>query len=103
MSRAPNGQFLKGTGGRVVGSRNKLQGEVITRFLEHWKKTGHAAIDIVFKENPKDYLKIIASLLPKEHIFAEAGLDDLTDQELAETLAEIRKARAAASPTVGNA
>lgn len=79
-----------------MGSRNKLQGEFFDRLLKHWQEVGHAAIDIVFKENPKDYFKIVASVLPKELIVSDNKLATMSDDEVAAYLEEIRAKIAAA-------
>ena len=103
MSRDSSGRFLPGAGGRVVGSRNKLHGDVFDRLLKHWQDVGHTAIDIVFKENTRDYLKIVASILPKEHIVNSAGVTDMSDGELAELREAIAKIKDARESVAGNA
>lgn len=52
--------------GRPKGVRNKL-GEAFVRALyEDFEKHGVAAVERVRDEKPGQYLKVIASLLPKE-------------------------------------
>ena len=96
MARDQFGRFLKGHDiRREPGSRNRLQKNVIDSFLESFETNGKMALEILFKEKPVDYLRLIASVLPKEFLVAEASLGDLTDEEVAEALATIRKAREA--------
>ena len=76
MSRAPNGQYLPGTGGRRAGSRNKLQAKFIEELAKDFAEHGEGVIKIVRIEKPTEYLKIVASILPKEFIVSESALDD---------------------------
>lgn len=99
--RHANGYFKKGTGGRVPGSRNKLQKVFVDELAKDFEENGAGAIRIVRVEKPAEYLRIVASVLPKELLVAEASLGDLSDEEILEALAEIRKAKA--SVVVGNA
>jgi hypothetical protein len=80
--------FQKGENGgahRTKGSRNRIQADVIEAFAEHWEKHGRDAIDIVFKEQPSQYLRFAANFLPKEVIAdakppeAEIPDDDFRD------------------------
>ena len=87
------GQFQLGhigIGGRPKGSRNKL-GEAFVEamhadFIEH----GQPTIVKVREEKPDQYLKVIASLLPKELQIADTTLSDFSDNELAEYYAAVR-------------
>jgi hypothetical protein len=97
MARDEGGRFLKGHrgGGRNPGARNRLQKDVIEAMLESWAKNGKAALEIMFREKPAEYARLITSTLPKEYVTIEGSLGDLTDEEVAEALAQIRKAREA--------
>jgi hypothetical protein len=82
------GRFVTGNigGGRPKGSRNKLA-EAFTQalhddFLEH----GEIVIATVRAEKPDQYLKVIASLVPKDVNLNVNNLDDLSDAELAERI-----------------
>ena len=86
------GKFLTGgSGGRKKGARNRLHADFVVALSEHFAQMGKAAIDIVFKENPRDYLKIIASVLPKEFVLEDGRLEAMGDEELEQYLAEIRR------------
>ena len=70
--------------GRPKGSRNKLA-EAFTQamhddFMEH----GPKVIETVRVEKPDQYLKVIASLVPKDVNLNVNNLDELSDAELAE-------------------
>jgi len=76
--------------GRPKGSRNKL-GEVFVKALaEDFESHGVEVIATVRAEKPDQYLKVIASLLPKEVEIKRTSLDGLTDDELAAGLEAVR-------------
>ena len=52
--------------GRPRGARNKVSEGLLEALAKHFEANGDAAIETVFKERPHDYLKIIASLVPKQ-------------------------------------
>lgn len=66
--------------GRPKGSRNKLGEQFVEALQADFEEHGKAAIETVRKGKPDAYLKVIASLLPKE-IKIEA-VNDLSDDEL---------------------
>ncbi|MEO6966377.1 MAG: hypothetical protein ABI076_10865 [Acidobacteriaceae bacterium] len=89
---ASTGKFVTGgSGGRKKGARNRLHADFVVGLQEHFAEVGKAAIDIVFKESPRDYLKIIASVLPKEFVLEDGRLEAMGDDELEQYLAEIRR------------
>jgi hypothetical protein len=94
MSRALNGQFLPGTGGRKAGTRNKLQAKFIEKLAEDFGEHGEGVIRIVRLEKPNEYLKIVASILPKEFLVSDNAIDEIGEDELLQMLEEIRKAKA---------
>lgn len=94
MTRNSKGHFLPGSGGRQAGSRNRLQAKFLDALLDDFKEHGVGVVRIVRAEEPTQYLKIIASVLPKEFLLADAALDDLSDDEVLEALAEVRRLKA---------
>lgn len=81
---ASNGRFITGNigGGRPKGARSHL-GEVFLEalrddFVEH----GVEAIAKVRVEKPDQYLKVIASILPKDLNINVNQMDSLSDDEL---------------------
>ena len=66
---AKTGRFLagnSGNGGRRPGSRNKLGEAFISDLHEAWIKNGKAVIERVVRDEPAQFLKTVASLMPKE-------------------------------------
>jgi hypothetical protein len=82
------GAFLKGKKGgpgRPKGSRNALGEAFLTDLQADWKEHGSAVIEAVRTERPQDYLKVVAGILPKEHVI-KTPMEEMSDDELAERL-----------------
>jgi hypothetical protein len=63
------GQFVKGYRGgpgRQVGSRNKLGEAFIADLHARWIKDGPQVLDAVIKNKPHEFMKVVASLLPRQ-------------------------------------
>lgn len=78
--------------GRPKGSRNKLGEAFIHDLHEDWKQHGPAVIQTVRAEKPDAYLKVIASILPKQVEIKEGAFDGIGDEELAALIAAARNA-----------
>lgn len=78
--------FKKGEGGRKPGSRNKLGEAFLEDMLEDWEANGKAAIAAVRAEKPDAYLKVVASILPKDLNVNINQTDALTDEQLIERI-----------------
>lgn len=81
--------------GRPKGSRNRLSERFIEALHDDFMTNGQAAIETVRTERPQDYLKIIASIVPKEFTVKDQSLDEMSDDELIELLAAVRALAAA--------
>jgi hypothetical protein len=66
--------------------RNFLQAKFLTALAEDFEREGAAAIKICRIEEPAQYVKIIASLMPKEFAVTDNALGDLSDEELGQLL-----------------
>ncbi len=63
------GQFLVGhsrCGGRQIGSRNKLTTEFLDDLYAKWRKHGAEVLDRVIRDDPAQFLKTVAAVLPKQ-------------------------------------
>jgi hypothetical protein len=72
------------------GSKHRLAESFIAALYADWNEHGVAAIEKVRLERPADYLKIIASIIPKELHVKEQSLEDMSDEELFATIDMIR-------------
>jgi hypothetical protein len=57
--------------GRPVGSRNKLSEYFLHELAYHFEEHGREAIERIFEDSPGEYLRVIASLIPKELILEQ--------------------------------
>jgi hypothetical protein len=83
--------------GRPKGSRNKLAGSFVDALYHDFKEHGPAVIAQVRQEKPDQYLKVVASILPREFIVKDETVDHLTDEQLVELVDAIHTATAAAA------
>jgi hypothetical protein len=73
--------------GRPKGSRNKLGEDFIVALHTDFQEHGVAAIEAVRTEKPDAYIKVIASILPKELKITNES--DLTDEQLIERIRQL--------------
>jgi hypothetical protein len=96
MSRNIRGQFEKGHAGnahgRPRGSRNKLGESFLQELYADWIAHGKEAIRKVREEMPHVYLKVVASLIPKQLEIRENAFDGVSDDELDAIIAYARNA-----------
>lgn len=74
-------QFKPGNPGRPKGSRNKLGEAFISALHDDFLEHGPDTIARVRAEDPTAYVKVCASLLPKE-VKVTSGVEELTDEQL---------------------
>ena len=92
------GRFEKGHSGRPSGgSRNKLAQQVFDDVFRHWCEPtggelckGQAALELLYREKPGEYLRLTASVLPKEFMFQNA-VTELDDEELDKMIEMLRE------------
>ena len=89
-----------GKQGRPRGSRNALAKRVFEDLIEIWDEpisTGHdirrgpAALRIMSKQNPRDFCKLYASLMPREFFFEHSTIAQLEDGELDTLIEQLRQ------------
>jgi hypothetical protein len=68
----------------------KISEAFIARLHADFVQHGASAIERVREERPADYLKVIASILPKELHVQDVSLEDMSDDELMDILAALR-------------
>ena len=83
-------------GGRPVGSRNKLQGDFMRELADDFSEHGRTAIQNCRTEKPDVYIKVVASLMPKE-LEIKRPLEELSDDELDNAVALLRERLGAAA------
>jgi hypothetical protein len=88
------GRFLagnSGNGGRKKGSRSKLGEVFLADLYADWENNGKAAIEKVRTDKPDVYLKVVASILPKDINVSMDPFEGTTDEELIGRLRELDK------------
>ncbi|HWA17728.1 MAG TPA: DUF5681 domain-containing protein [Devosia sp.] len=71
--------------GRPRGARSKLGEKFLEDLLEDWKANGSAVIVKVREDKPDQYLRVVASVIPREVDLEVAGsgrVEDMTDAQL---------------------
>lgn len=75
--------------GRPKGARNRLGEQFLADMLADWEEHGADVIEVVRAQKPDQYLKVVASILPKELNVKVSELDELSDEQLERQLASI--------------
>lgn len=71
------------TGGRRKGSRDRIATALLEAIAADFEQFGHEAVIIARKEKPIEYLRVVASLLPREfEITTHNVAHGLSDDEL---------------------
>lgn len=85
------GRFLPGNSGfsgRPKGSRNRLGEQFLSDLQADWEEHGAKAIEETRIQKPAEYVKVVASLLPKEMVVTTAT-DGMTESQMEQALAII--------------
>jgi|SRR5215472_6669754 len=92
------------TSPRASAARTKLGAAFLEALQRHFAEHGEAAITKVFEQNPYQYLRIIAALMPKVLPRENGDLDDMNDEQIRELLGAIRhvRARGHGAPATGS-
>ncbi len=85
-------QFKPGNPGRPKGARNKLGEAFIEAMHADFEENGANVIERVRIEKPDQYLKVIASILPKDLNVNINNMDDLTDDQLIQRIRQLDSA-----------
>ena len=78
--------------GRPKGARNKLGEQFIADLYEDWQNHGVATHARGRDEKPDQYLKVVASILPKDLNVNINSMDDLTDDQLIQRIRSLDSA-----------
>jgi hypothetical protein len=94
--------------GRPKGARNKLGEQFLEDLYADWQANGVETLQRVRDEKPDQYLKVVASILPKDLNVNINQMDDLTDEQLVQRIRSLDAAirpfldsQGASEPVVG--
>jgi hypothetical protein len=79
-----------------VAARVSLGKAFLATLADDFGRHGQSAIELLRKERPHDYVKLVAALLPKEFPSAQAALEDMPDDEFDRVFNAVRSLVAAA-------
>lgn len=82
-------RFKPGNPGRPKGSRNKLGEAFLEDLLVSWEAQGPAVIQRVIDEKPEQYLKVVASLMPKDLNVNLNQMGEMTDEQLIDRMRKL--------------
>jgi hypothetical protein len=86
-------RFKPGQSGNIAGNpqslRQKLQFDFTKALQADFEKHGHPAIELARESDPLGYVKMVASLMPKQFEQTQP-LDDLTDEQINAGIALLR-------------
>jgi hypothetical protein len=88
--------------GRPAGIRNHLNKAFLQDLLDEWHEHGRAALRIMRTEEPAMFVRVVASLVPRELILEHGIAADLDDDMLAQMIEQLRQqllAQAGVEPT----
>lgn len=77
--------------GRPKGAKNQLREDFIKALQQDFEANGPETIAEVRATQPAQYLKVIASILPKEIEVTTNKLDELSDDELIAGIAALQR------------
>lgn len=74
------------------GAKQKLATQFVKDLHAHWLENGPAAIRVAYHEDPIAYLKIVASVIPRDLIISDGGaVEQLDDTELEALITRARQ------------
>ena len=86
--RDENGRFIvpPKSPGRPKGARAKLGEQFCQDVYAKWQEVGERCIDEMIADKPGDFVKLVASMLPKDINVNVSDGSDMTDEELHERI-----------------
>src|SRR5215475_12911735 len=88
-------------GGRRKGSRDRISTALLEAIATDFEQFGEEAVKIARVEKPVEYLRIVASLLPKEFEIVDSRLQDISDEEL-DAFIEVARRRVITLKDIGD-
>ena len=75
--------------GRPKGSRNRLSEDFLCELSDDFAEHGRDTIEKMREARPGDYIRMIASLMPKETTQNVDPIADMTDEQIEERFREL--------------
>jgi hypothetical protein len=77
--------------GRPPGSKNRINADFLRELTEHFAVEGRHAIERMCEEDPAAYVKVVASLLPKDVTINARPFAGFSDEDLVVALDMIQR------------
>lgn len=100
-AKAPAEKWPLYSAERPQQTQNRLAGRLIAALANDFEKHGAKAVAAIRADSPTNYLRLVASLMPKE-LHDEDPLDEVSDDELVNALAELRALAASRGEAIGD-
>jgi hypothetical protein len=78
-------------GGRPKGAKTRLEADFMWALADSFRERGKEAVNEVIDKKPHEYLKIIAQLMPKEISVTTTMLDEMSLEQLEESLETLKR------------
>lgn len=88
-------------GGKPVRARNRINASFLNALIKEFDESGAAAIKKCATEDPSTFVRVLASLQPKELEITKT-FDDISDEQLEAAFAAVRAILAAQHPEQGD-
>jgi len=85
----PGDEWKGNAGGKPTAARNRIQGDFLNALAADFEKNGKKAIADCREKDPTAYVKVVASLMPKQ-IDMRSNLDELADEQLTSAITAVR-------------
>lgn len=72
------------------GARDRLSTKFLTALADDFETNGAAVLEEVRKKDPATYMRVCASILPKEMEITSRPLDGLSDEDLAAAIEHLK-------------
>lgn len=76
-------------GGKPAGARNKIQGVFLSALADDFEQHGNQAIQQMREKDPSGYIRVVASLMPKD-VEISRSLNDISDEQLDAAIAALQ-------------
>src|SRR6266849_4293660 len=76
--------------GRPAGARNRFSAKLLEDLIASWNENGQAALRIMCRERPSDYVRAMISVLPREFVL-EGVMTDFDDGQIDEILEGLKR------------
>ena len=82
-------RFQPGNPGKPKGAKHRLQEDFVKDVQAAWEEKGKEAITMMIADKPGDFVKMVASLMPKDVTLNINDNSEMTDDELTRRIRDL--------------